>query len=66
MQSEMRAVQPNAPRTPESIAAIPRLSAVEARKLLDDIILDCEALLRATEESMTGAQPGQAARRSSQ
>lgn len=46
------------PRTPESIAADASLSPLEAARLLDEMILDLEAQLRASEEGMSSSQPG--------
>jgi hypothetical protein len=48
-------------RALESIAADARLNARDVRRFLDSLILDLEALLRASEESMTGSDPGLAA-----
>ncbi len=45
----------------ESIAAEPRLSAHTVTDFLDNLIVDLEALLRASEESMTGLEQGIAA-----
>ena len=45
----------------ETIAAEPRLSRRTVSEFLDGLILDLEALLRASEESMTGSEPGVAA-----
>jgi hypothetical protein len=45
----------------ESIAADSRLNARDVRRFLDSLILDLEALLRASEESMSGSDPGLAA-----
>jgi catechol 2,3-dioxygenase-like lactoylglutathione lyase family enzyme len=45
----------------ESIAAEPRLSARTVSDFLDNLIVDLEALLRASEESMTGPQQDVAA-----
>jgi len=42
----------------ENIASDPRLSSQDVRRFLDSLILDLEALLRATDESMTGSDPG--------
>lgn len=48
-------------RALESIAADPRLSSRDVRRFLDSLILDLEALLRASDESMSGSDPGLAA-----
>jgi hypothetical protein len=48
-------------RALESIAADSRLNARDVRRFLDSLILDLEALLRASEESMSGSDPGLAA-----
>lgn len=45
----------------ETIAAEPRLSARTVRDFLDNLIVDLEALLRASDESMTGPEQGVAA-----
>ncbi len=48
-------------RALESIVADSRLNARDVRRFLDSLILDLEALLRASEESMSGSDPGLAA-----
>src|SRR4051812_22609059 len=48
-------------RALESIATDARLSLRDVHTFLDSLILDLEALLRASEESMTGSDPGLAA-----
>jgi hypothetical protein len=49
-------------RALESIAADTRISSQTVRRFLDNLILDLEALLRASEESsMSGQDPGLAA-----
>jgi predicted enzyme related to lactoylglutathione lyase len=45
-------------RALESIVADTRLSPRTVRTFLDSLILDLEALLRASDESMTGSDPG--------
>jgi predicted enzyme related to lactoylglutathione lyase len=48
-------------RALERVATDSRLSPADVSKFLDSLILDLEALLRASEESMTGKDPGLAA-----
>jgi hypothetical protein len=48
-------------RALESIAADPSLSTWDVRRFLDNLILDLEAQLRATEENMSGTDTGLAA-----
>jgi hypothetical protein len=48
-------------RALETIAADTRLSSRDVGKFLDSVIVDLEALLRASEENMSGSDPGLAA-----
>jgi hypothetical protein len=45
-------------RAIETIAADPRLSSPDVRRFLDGLILDLEALLRASDENMSGSNTG--------